>query len=266
MTVDTVQEHTNQNFQAHQSLDLLGVKVSDVNIPKAVAIIRQWISSRHKTYVCVAPVATLVDCQNDPDYRRIINSANMVTPDGMPVVWLGRASGSKTIDRTYGPDLMLAACQDGQQTGHRHFFYGSNAETLDLLDTKLRMKFPAMNIVGKISPDFKPRAVKEDPKVINAINQVRPDILWVGLGSPKQDFWIDIHRPLLDVPVIVGVGAAFDFLSGVKPQAPVWIQRSGFEWLFRLCSEPRRLWKRYLFGNSAFIYYVCRSYFKKSRT
>lgn len=263
MNINTIQENQKVNFQDHQRLDLLGVKISDVNIPKAVATIGQWIASKRKTYVCVAPVSTLVDCQKDPHYRRVINAAGMVTPDGMPVVWLGRAAGSKTIERTYGPDLLLAVCHDGQESGYRHFFYGSNADTLDLLERKLKSMSPKLDVAGKISPDFKPKAVLEDQKVIDAINQARPDILWVGLGSPKQDFWIDIHRPLLHVPVIVGVGAAFDFLSGVKPQAPLWMQKGGLEWLFRLCSEPRRLWRRYLLGNSAFIYYVCRSIFVK---
>lgn len=237
--------------------------MSDVNILQAVSIIDRWIASGQKTYVCVAPVATLVDCQKDAEYRRVVNNADMVTPDGMPVVWLGRSKGSRTIQRTYGPDLLLAVCQFGQSRGYRHFFYGSVPQTLDRLEEKLKVASPQLNIVGKISPVFKPKAVLEDQKMIDEINAAKPDVLWVGLGSPKQDFWMEIHRPLLNVPVIIGVGAAFDFLSGVKPQAPVWMRKSGLEWLFRLCSEPRRLWRRYLLGNSAFIYYVCRSFFVK---
>lgn len=246
----------------HPRLDLLGVRVSDVNIPKAVAIIDRWISSKYKAYVCVAPVSTLVDCQRDGRYREVVNRAGMVTPDGMPVVWLGKTKGSRTIQRTYGPDLLTAVCENGSKEGYRHFFYGGSLDTLDRLQAKLKIKAPDLNVVGKISPDFMPQARLESNEVIESINQARPDILWVGLGSPKQDFWMSMHRPLLDVPVIIGVGAAFDFLSGVKPQAPVWMQRSGLEWAFRLWHEPRRLWRRYLIGNSAFVYYVCREHFK----
>lgn len=244
----------------HPRLEILGVKVSDVTIPKAVQNIEGWVSARKKTYVCVAPVSTLVDCQKDVQYKHVVNQAGMVTPDGMPVVWLGRTKGSRTIERTYGPDLLNAVCHSAQ---HRHFFYGGLSSTLDLLEKELKSRYPHLNIVGKISPDFMPEARIESREVIERINRARPDILWVGLGSPKQDFWMSLHRPLLDVPVMIGVGAAFDFLSGVKPQAPRWMQRSGLEWIFRLVSEPRRLWKRYLIGNTKFIYYVCREQIKE---
>ncbi len=245
----------------HPRLEILGVRVSDVTVPKAVQNIDGWVRARNKTYVCVAPVSTLVDCQKDSKYKNVVNQAGMVTPDGMPVVWLGRIKGSRTIERTYGPDLLTAVCQNAE---HRHFFYGGVPSTLDLLEKALKSKNPHLNIVGKISPDFSPQARLESKEVIEHINRVRPDILWVGLGSPKQDFWMSLHRPLLDVPVMIGVGAAFDFLSGVKPQAPRWMQRSGLEWIFRLVSEPRRLWKRYLIGNTKFIYYLCREQLRDS--
>ena len=241
----------------HQRLDLLGVRVSDITIPLALAVIDGWVNSRHKTYVCVAPVSTLVDCQKNEDYRNVVNRAGMVTPDGMPVVWLGKAKGSRTIERTYGPDLLTAVCENGSKQGYRHFFYGGTSQTLDRLHERLKAKTSGINIVGKISPDFTPQARRESNEVIEQINYAKPDILWIGLGSPKQDFWMSMHRPLLDVPVMIAVGAAFDFLSGTKPQAPVWMRKSGLEWVFRLWHEPRRLWKRYLIGNSAFIYYVC---------
>jgi N-acetylglucosaminyldiphosphoundecaprenol N-acetyl-beta-D-mannosaminyltransferase len=247
----------------HERLDLLGVRVSAVSVPRAVQIIDGWIGANIKTYVCVAPVSTLVDCQKNSDYKNVVNSAGMVTPDGMPVVWLGKASGSPTIDRTYGPDLMLAMTEAGQAQGRRHFWYGGKPETLDFLEQSFQKKFPAMNLAGKYSPPFVPYAQKESQDVIRMINEAKPDILWVGLGSPKQDFWMSLNRPLLDVPVIIGVGAAFDFLSGQKPQAPRWMQRSGLEWLFRLASEPRRLWRRYLIGNIEFLYYLSRERIKR---
>jgi N-acetylglucosaminyldiphosphoundecaprenol N-acetyl-beta-D-mannosaminyltransferase len=247
----------------HQRLDLLGVRVSAVSIPLAVETIDGWIKAKTKTYVCVAPVSTLVDCQKNADYKSVVNQAGMVTPDGMPVVWLGKASGSRVIDRTYGPDLMQAVADAGQTKGYRHFWYGGSPKTLELLERSMRSRFPTMNLVGKYSPPFMPYAQKESAEVIQMINEAKPDILWVGLGSPKQDFWMSLNRPLLNVSVIVGVGAAFDFLSGQKPQAPRWMQRSGLEWLFRLASEPRRLWRRYLIGNTEFLYYLGRERIKR---
>jgi len=247
----------------HDRLDLLGVRVSAVSVPLAVQQIDRWIETKSKTYVCVAPVSTLVDCQKNADYKSVVNDAGMVTPDGMPVVWLGKASGSRIMERTYGPDLMLAVTQAGQAKGRRHFWYGGRSETLDLLEKSLKTKFPDLKLVGKYSPSMMSYAQKEAPDVIRMINDSKPDILWVGLGSPKQDFWMSLNRPLLDVPVIIGVGAAFDFLSGQKPQAPRWMQRSGLEWLFRLACEPRRLWRRYLIGNLEFLYYLGRARIKQ---
>jgi len=235
---------------------VLGVGISAVNIEEACGEIETAIHERRREYVCVAPVATIVDCQRDREYKKIVNDAYITTPDGMPVVWLGRLQGHKNVARTYGPDLLLAVCGYGQSRGYRHYFYGSRPETCELLERKLKEKFPHLNMVGRYSPPFRELTVDEDRQIVDMINQVKPDVLWVGLGSPKQDFWMAKHRDLLNVPIMVGVGAAFDFLSGVMPQAPVWMQRSGIEWLFRLCCEPKRLWRRYLIGNTLFVYWV----------
>jgi len=245
-----------------KSVSLLGVNVSRVNSVFAAAQICQWAAHKHRTYVCVAPAKTLVDAQRDPDYRAAVNAAGMVTPDGMPVVWLALAKGCKDMMRTYGPDLMQEVCKQGQSAGLRHFFYGSTKETLAKLEGCLKVRYPKIVIAGRFAPGFQEDIAIKDREGVDTINHSRADILWVGLGSPKQDFWMHHHRPLLDVPVIVGVGAAFDFLSGAKPQAPIWMQKSGLEWLFRLICEPRRLWKRYLIGNSLFIYYVIKDCFK----
>ena len=145
----------------------------------------------------------------------------------------------------------------------RHFFYGGTADTLDKLKAKLLKAYPRMIIVGEYAPPFKSEVWQESQEVIDQINNSAADVLWVGLGSPKQDFWMSLHRPLLNTPVIVGAGAAFDFCSGVKPQAPRWMQGCGLEWFFRLCCEPGRLWRRYLIGNSLFIMYVIKDCFRK---
>ncbi|MBF0489608.1 MAG: WecB/TagA/CpsF family glycosyltransferase [Candidatus Omnitrophica bacterium] len=247
-----------------ETILLLGVKVSRVNLDSASQQIFQWIKEKKQTYVCVAPVATLVDANRDPAYAAVVNAAGMVTPDGMPVVWLARAKGCRDIERTYGPDLMRLVCKQFQQKGLRHFFYGSTEKTLVQLQQSLKEQYLDINIVGVYSPSFQSQAVRESDEVIRLINESKADVLWVGLGSPKQDFWMSMHRPLLDVPVIVGAGAAFDFLSGCKPQAPVWMQRSGLEWVFRLGCEPQRLWRRYLIGNTLFIFYILRDLIKRN--
>jgi len=235
-------------------IDICGVPVSAVNLGMACEILDGWIKGRKKSYVCVAPVSTIVDSQVEAEYRKVINEADMVTPDGMPLVWMGKLRGYKDIGRTYGPDLMLALCGQGQKKGYKHFLYGGSKNTCSLLKTVLKEKFPDIDIVGEYAPPFRSDYVQEDAKVVDEINRLSPDVLWIGLGSPKQDYWMQHHRDQLDVPVMVGVGAAFDFIAGTKKQAPKWMRQVGLEWLFRLFSEPRRLWKRYLVGNTQFVY------------
>jgi len=247
-----------------KTICLLGVNVSRVNLPLAARQIIDWVNRKQRTYVCVAPVSTLVDAQRDSAYQKVVNEAGMVTPDGMPVVWLARARGCPEVERTYGPDLMMELCNRGQGIGLRHFFYGGTPENLVRLEQRLTKFFPKIMIAGCYAPPFKKGIWQEEPHVIDLINKAEADILWIGLGSPKQDFWMKMHRPQLAVPVIIGAGAAFDFCAGVKPQAPRWMQRSGLEWMFRLCCEPGRLWKRYLIGNSLFLVYLIKDSFKRS--
>ena len=187
----------------------------------------------------------------------------MVTPDGVPVVWFGRLKGLKNVKRVYGPDLMREMCRISQDRKYRNYFYGSTPEVLDRLSTNLRALFPGLMVGGMYSPPFREILPEEDAGIIEAINQSSSDILWVGLGSPKQDVWMYEHRDKLNVPVIVGVGAAFDFIAGTKKQAPKWMRKSALEWLFRLLSEPRRLWKRYILGNSLFIYLLAKEFIAK---
>ncbi len=239
-----------------QRFDLLGVKVSATNLGEAAQTIQDWARDRTKTYVCVAPVSTIVEARSNPDYLKIVNAAQMVTPDGMPVVWWGRRQGFPQVARAYGPDLFQRICLDGCSSGLKHFLFGGTPETLSLLVASLQNRYPTIKIVGSFSPPFRAQIELESAEILRKIEDSGADILWVGLGSPKQDFWMARHRELLTVPVMVGVGAAFDFVAGVKKQAPRWMQQSGFEWLFRLLCEPRRLWRRYLVGNSKFIYFL----------
>lgn len=246
-----------------KSIDVLGVHISVVDIPLACAYIEDCIAHQKRIYICIAPVSTVVDCQKDTDYRRIVNGAGMATPDGVPLVWLGKLRGEKTIERTYGPDLMHAFCGLSQQKGYRHYFFGGTRENNDLLVERLKVNFPGLEIAGSYAPALRSTGEMEEDSLLDQINAAKPDILWVGLGSPKQDYWMYNHRDKLNVPVMVGVGAAFDFIAGTKPQAPCWMRRSGLEWFFRLCCEPRRLWKRYLIGNSRFVWYLLRDALKK---
>ena len=203
-----------------EATNILGVNVSAINLDLACRAIEDWIKRHEKVYICVVPVSTIVECQRNKDYMRILNAAHMATPDGMPLVWLGRLKGHKDIRRTYGPDLMRDFCKISQEKEYKHYFYGGTPEACRLLEVKLKEKFPRLSIVGKLSPPFRELSENEDQGIVEEINRRNPDILWVGLGSPKQDFWMYEHRDKLNVPVIVGVGAAFDFLTGKVKQAP----------------------------------------------
>jgi N-acetylglucosaminyldiphosphoundecaprenol N-acetyl-beta-D-mannosaminyltransferase len=235
---------SSSNRPAHR-VNILGVGISPVNPALALDAIRGWVVERAPIYVCVAAVHSILECRRDEVLRRILNASGMTTPDGMPLVWLTRLAGYSHVRRVYGPDLMLAVCQDGLEHGHRHFLYGGGPGIAEQLAESLMQRFPALRIAGTGTPPFRHESVQESQAVDRAINESQADILWVGLGTGKQERWMAEHRASLDTPVMIGVGAAFDFLSGRKPQAPIWMQRSGLEWLFRLATEPRRLWRRY---------------------
>ena len=239
--------------------DVLGVGISSVNMDTALATIGRWVDHRSKHYVCVTGVHGVIESQSDPELKAIHNAAGMVTPDGMPMVWLNRLAGNKHVQRVYGPDLMLAVCAASAAKGNagpRHFFYGGGEGVADLLAAKLREKFPDLQIAGAYCPPFRKMTADEDRAVVETIDRSQADIVWVGLSTPKQERWMSAHIGRLTAPVMIGVGAAFDFHAGLKLQAPPWMQRTGMEWFFRLVTEPRRLWKRYLRNNPLFVWYV----------
>ncbi len=239
-----------------ERVNILGVGVSAVNMELALSTLANWISQRQKHYVCVTGVHGIIESQRSQALRQIHNAAGIVTPDGMPLVWLSRLKGCPGVDRVYGPDLMLAVCEQSLSSGYRHFFYGGNEGVPDLLAEKLRARFPGLLVVGGYSPPFRSLSAEEDQQVFDLINRANPDIVWVGLSTPKQEYWMAGHIERLECPALIGVGAAFDFHAGLKKQAPRWIQRNGLEWFFRLVSEPRRLWRRYLINNPLFIMLV----------
>jgi len=233
--------------------NVLGVGVCSINLDMAREVIGGWIAQRQSNYVTVADVNSIMKGQANTDFRRIHNRAGMVTPDGMPLVWLGRLKKHKNVKRVYGPDLMLALCEESITKGYRHYFYGGKEGVPELLKSRLEEKFPGIKVVGTYSPPFRSLTDEENENIIKTINDAKPDIVWVGLGAPKQERWMAKHVDQLEAPVLIGVGAAFDFHAGLIKQAPPWIQKSGFEWLFRLSTEPRRLWKRYLKNNPLFV-------------
>ena len=234
-------------------VNVLGVGVSLVNMDSALDEIDRFIRSRQRTYVCVCSVHGVMECQRSEELRRIFNAAGMVTPDGMPLVWLARGQDAR-VNRVYGPDLMLAEFHRSVTGGYRHFLYGGGPGVSSRLAAAMRERFPGMNVAGTMEPPFAPLDELASPETAAAINSAKPDVVWVGISSPKQERWMARMRPLLDAPVLIGVGAAFDFHSGMVRQAPRWMQRSGLEWLFRLVTEPRRLWRRYLVNNPWFVW------------
>jgi N-acetylglucosaminyldiphosphoundecaprenol N-acetyl-beta-D-mannosaminyltransferase len=225
-------------------------------MPAALAEITGWIERREAHYACLRDVHGVVLCQDDEELRRIHGEAGLVTPDGMPLVWLSRLAGHRNVRRVYGPDLMLALCAAGIDKGYRHFLYGSTPGTLDRLESRLVERLPGLQIVGKISPPFREPTDEEELAFVERMRAARADVVWVGLSTPKQERWMHAHVGKVGAPALIGVGAAFDFHAAVKLQAPRWIQRSGFEWLFRLITEPRRLAKRYLVVVPRFVVLV----------
>jgi N-acetylglucosaminyldiphosphoundecaprenol N-acetyl-beta-D-mannosaminyltransferase len=227
--------------------DVLGVNVSAIAMDDATATIERWIAESRREYVCITGVHGVMECRRDPALRKIHNEAGMVTPDGVPLVYFLRLTGKKRARRVYGPDLMREMTAISGRRGYRQFYYGGDVGVAEKLKSTLVRSVPGLQVVGTFCPPFREMTPTEDKAVVDMINAARPHIVWVGLSTPKQERWMAAHLGRLDAPVMIGVGAAFDFLAGTKRQAPQWMQRHALEWLFRLCSEPRRLWRRYAY-------------------
>lgn len=250
MTTRALPDDRPEQGPAEHRTNVLGVGVSAINLDQAAAIIDRWIRTRSvHHYVCITGVHGVMESQRDPELRRIHNRAALVTPDGMPLVWLSRLHGQRHVGRVYGPDLMLRLCDRPPGQSYRHYFYGG----AEGVPERLAARFPGLTVVGTCSPPFRPLTAEEDAEIVRRINAAAPDIVWVGLSTPKQERWMAAHVGRIAAPVLIGVGAAFDFHAGLKRQAPRWMQRSGLEWLFRLATEPRRLARRYLTNNPLFV-------------
>jgi N-acetylglucosaminyldiphosphoundecaprenol N-acetyl-beta-D-mannosaminyltransferase len=239
-------------------VDVLGVHVSAINPTMAVAEIERWIDAREQHYVCVTGVHGVMESQRDPALREIHNRSGLTTPDGMPMVWAGRRAGATWMQRVYGPDLMLDVLARAAERGWSSYFYGGKEGVPELLAERLTARLPGLRIVGSYSPPFRALTPGEDDAIVEQINSVTPDLVWVGLSTPKQERWMAAHVGRLRAPVLLGVGAAFDIHAGTLRQAPPWMQRSGLEWAYRLYREPRRLWRRYFSNNPRFVLGIVR--------
>ena len=240
----------NKRFQ------ILDCQINRTDMGGAVQAVIQQISQGAGGYICFSNVHTVVTARKDIHLRNITNHSFMSMPDGKPLSIVARLSGIKDMSQVAGPDFMLELLSKHRNL--RHYFYGSTEETLVLLMEKLTTRFPGLNIAGMFSPPFRSLGEHEVLHIIAKINQAKPDIIWVGLGAPKQEYWMDDHWGDLKPAILMGVGAAFDFHAERVSRAPEWMRKIGVEWFFRLCQEPRRLWKRYLMTNSIFIFYLVR--------
>lgn len=232
---------------------MLGVGIDAVDPARAADAIEGWIARGERGYVCVSNVHVVMEARRDAGLRRVVNEADLAVPDGVPLVWVGRLKGHPAVRRVYGPDLTLLLCERAAKRGHRCFFYGGAPGVAAQLADELKRRFPGLAVAGTEAPPFRPLTPAEDDEAVARINAAAPDLVFVGLGCPKQEHWMAAHRGRLQAPALLGVGAAFDFHTGRVPQAPRWMMRSGLEWLYRLAQEPRRLWHRYLVYNPLFV-------------
>jgi N-acetylglucosaminyldiphosphoundecaprenol N-acetyl-beta-D-mannosaminyltransferase len=229
---------------APQRVDVLGVGVSATNLAQAADLVVDWAARGVQTYVTATSVHGIVESLDDPSLRELHNQAGLVCPDGMPLVWSCKRAGVAT-SQVRGNDLMTEVCRRAADLGLSCFYYGGNEGVAEELAEELEQRWPGLKTAGTHCPPFRALSADEVAEVAQLINETKPDLVWVGLSTPKQERWMGEFRPLLDAPVLLGVGAAFDFQTGRVKQAPQFLRRLGLEWLFRLGVDPRRLWRRY---------------------
>lgn len=248
-----------------KTVAVLGAPIDAIPWSEALATITAWASNRESRVVCICNVHSVVTASQDKAFGRVVQEADMATPDGAPIAWMLRRSGHAGQQRINGPDLMWRYCEavqgwdsslrrnDGAAKGTGIFLYGSSEQTLATLKAKLSAAFPALKIAGAISPPFRALSSDEDDAIVAQINASGAGVVFISLGCPKQELWMAAHRGRINA-VMIGVGAAFDYHAGTIQRAPKWMQDSGLEWLHRLASEPRRLWRRYLVTNTLFVF------------
>jgi len=230
---------------------ILGTRVDPTSYEDATRKVLEWALAEESRYVCVANVHVIMEAYDDPTYRAVLNSADLVTPDGMPLVWMLRKKGFRGQERVYGPELTLRVCSHAAARGIPVGFYGSRSEVLEALKSRLKDRYPKLDVAFSHSPPFRPLSLAEDLDVVERVHASGARILFVGLGCPKQERWMAEHKGRIKA-VMLGVGAAFNLIAGFLPQAPEWMQRAGLEWVYRLIQEPTRLAPRYFKHNPRF--------------
>ncbi|HYH58165.1 MAG TPA: WecB/TagA/CpsF family glycosyltransferase [Thermoleophilaceae bacterium] len=246
---------------APDAVSVLGIPLAMTDYAATMEWIDATIAHREKGYICVAATHTVMVCDEDPELREAVLNSSLTLPDGQPLVWAMNALGGDLDERVYGPELMARYCERAAGTGIRMYLYGGrNQGALVQLALNLRQRYPGVKIVGGYSPPFRDLSEEEEDAIVTEMNGSKADVIWVGVGAPKQEKWMAAMRERLDAPVLVGVGAAFDFHAGLVPQAPEWMQSAGLEWLFRMAQEPRRLAPRYVRYNPRFITGFARQY------
>jgi N-acetylglucosaminyldiphosphoundecaprenol N-acetyl-beta-D-mannosaminyltransferase len=240
----------------HEYANVLGVKVSAINLSGAVDMADRWIAAKNHGYICITGVHGVMEAQSNSEFRHILNHAFISAPDGMPMSWVGHLQGFVKMNRVFGPDFMAAMCQLSIEKNYRHFFYGGESGVAELLKVMLESRFPGLQVVGTYTPPFRSLTSEEEEEIFTQIQKSRPHILWVGLSTPKQEQFMARYIDRLEVPLLVGVGAAFDYHTGRVRDCSDWIKRAGLQWLHRLLQNPRRLWKRYLRNNPAFVWNI----------
>jgi N-acetylglucosaminyldiphosphoundecaprenol N-acetyl-beta-D-mannosaminyltransferase len=232
----------------HDRVDVLGIQVSVTDMDDTVETFDRWISAGERHLVCVSDMNALLHARSDEQLTAVYNRSGLTLADGMPLVWAGRRAGFDKMSRVCGPDLLERVMAEAAARGWSQYFYGgADGVAEQLRDTFVR-RHPRLRVAGVCSPPYRALTEAEDAAIVDRINEAGPDIVWVGLGAPKQERWMAEHRDRLDAAILIGVGAAFDFHTGRLDRAPAWMQRSGLEWSYRLAKEPRRLWRRYLLG------------------
>jgi N-acetylglucosaminyldiphosphoundecaprenol N-acetyl-beta-D-mannosaminyltransferase len=266
LSMNTVASEPARRLGAPPAHPVLDVPLALTDYEGTLDWIDRAVAAEHRGYICAANTHTVTAAQEDADLRAALLAADLNVPDGQPLVWALNLLGNSLSDRVYGPDLMDRACERAARSGLRFYLYGGrNQGALAQLARNLRLRYPGLRIVGGYVPPFRTLTPDEEDAVAADVRRSGADVVWVGIGVPKQEKWMARMRPRLDAPVLVGVGAAFDFHAGLVTQAPGWVQRVGLEWLFRLVQEPRRLWRRYLRYNPRFVVGFARQYVSHRR-
>jgi N-acetylglucosaminyldiphosphoundecaprenol N-acetyl-beta-D-mannosaminyltransferase len=241
--------------------EIVGIPIAMTDYDRAMDVMDGMIARGERGYVCCVAVHAVMVAKSDPEMRRALLGSTLTVPDGMPLVWAANLMGESLRNRVYGPELMRRYNERCRDRGHRVWLYGGRDQgSLAQLALNMHRENPGMRVVGGYSPPFRPLTAAEEDEIARQINAARPDVLWVGIGVPKQEKWMARMRDRLQPPVLIGVGAAFDFHAGLVPQAPDWMQHLGLEWAYRLAHEPRRLWKRYTRYNPLFVSGFARQY------